>query len=142
MAGGLDKERWWFGLFNGISTFMGYLISNPSLKKNSSDTNYLIAGGIKGLYLSQWYLSENECNRVTRFELSYFKAAVQHFWHYATGTSLKKDEWKKAKWLNLKKKRQKNKEIKVNVKAKKRNNIERKNESDKEKKMNVWIKQR
>ena len=29
----------WFGfMFNGISTFGGYLMSKPSLKKNISDT--------------------------------------------------------------------------------------------------------
>ena len=33
--------------FNGISTFVGYLMPKPSLQKNGGGTIYLIAGGIR-----------------------------------------------------------------------------------------------
>ena len=37
-------------LFNGISTFVGYLLPNPPLYKNSSSTIQLIAKGNKEVY--------------------------------------------------------------------------------------------
>ena len=46
-------------LFNGISIFVGYLMSKTSLKNNSSDAILSIAGGIRGLYLSQERLIYN-----------------------------------------------------------------------------------
>ena len=45
----------WFGLvslFNGITTFMSYLVPNPSLLKDSSDTIYLWLWGKGDHYLS------------------------------------------------------------------------------------------
>ena len=44
MAASLYKPKYWFGLvwfgffFNGISTFVGYLMQKPFSKKNSSGT--------------------------------------------------------------------------------------------------------
>ena len=51
-----------FSLFNGISTFVGYLMSNPFLT-NSSGTIQLIARIIRGFIL--YNLSERERNSTT-----------------------------------------------------------------------------
>ena len=37
-------------MFKGISTFVGYSMPKPSLKKNPSGTIQLIAGGNKGAH--------------------------------------------------------------------------------------------
>ena len=52
-------------LFNGMSTFVGYLMPKPSFEKNSGDAVQPIAGGIGGSCLSQEYLSKSERNRAT-----------------------------------------------------------------------------
>ena len=48
-----NKQLGLVGLFNGISTFVDYLIPKSSLQKNSSDTISPIAGGKGGSYLLQ-----------------------------------------------------------------------------------------
>ena len=49
-------DRFLVSLFNGISTFVGYLMPKPFSKKKSSGTISPIAGRIRGSYLSQGYL--------------------------------------------------------------------------------------
>ena len=51
--------------FNGISTFGGYLMPKPFLKKNSSGTIWPIAREIKEFIPFQGYSSKSECNNVT-----------------------------------------------------------------------------
>ena len=72
-------------LFNGISTFVDYLIPKLSLWKMNSDANYLIADGIRGFHVFPRNITL-KVNVITRleFELVYFKATVQHFSYYAT----------------------------------------------------------
>ena len=41
-----DLSYYWFGCFNGISTFLGHLILKTSFEKNSSGTIQPIAGGM------------------------------------------------------------------------------------------------
>ena len=50
---------WLISLFNGVSTFVGNLMLNPSLWKNSTDTIKPIAQGIKGFILFPRVLVEN-----------------------------------------------------------------------------------
>ena len=69
-----------FGLiwFNGISIFVGYLI--PKLYSIHS-------WWVKGFNTpSHRYQSKNEHKAQLELELTYFKAAVQHFRYYTTGT--------------------------------------------------------
>ena len=40
----------WFLCFNGISTFVDYLMPKPSFKKNNSDAIYPITGRIGGVH--------------------------------------------------------------------------------------------
>ena len=47
-------DKIWFclgSLFNGISTFAGYLMPKPSLQKDSSNTIQSIAGGGEGVHI-------------------------------------------------------------------------------------------
>ena len=70
-------------LFNGMSAFLGYLMQKPSFQKNSSDTIQPIAVvGVK------WFIPFSrifspKVNIITwlEYELTYFKAAVQHINH-------------------------------------------------------------
>ena len=63
-------------LFNGISTFVGYLMQKESFKQNSSDSICSIAGKKRSSYLSLVNVI------VINFELTYFEGEIQHFSHY------------------------------------------------------------
>ena len=64
-----------FSIFNGISTIMVYLMSKRSLWKNSSNTIYSIAEGIRGFISFSWvFLSESECNSVTGVRTRFHRA--------------------------------------------------------------------
>ena len=52
-------------LFNGMSTYVGYLISKSSPEKNSAGTIKSIAGRIKETHISQEYLSKCERKSAT-----------------------------------------------------------------------------
>ena len=77
-------------MFNGTSTFMGYLMPMPSLEKNGKYYKTHSCGGgtdeevhtfLKGI--------SSKMNVIERlkFEHAYHDLAVQHFSHYATETS-------------------------------------------------------
>ena len=74
--------------FNGISTFMGYLMPEPSLEKHSSGTNLPIDGRIKDFHTFRKGISL-KVNIITRleFDLVYYDSAVQHVNHNVTDTS-------------------------------------------------------
>ena len=79
----------WFGLvssFNGISTFVGYLMLKPSLKKNRSHVTWPTAREIRGHSFPKCI--SLKVNMIVRleFELAYFEAVVQHFSHWTGGT--------------------------------------------------------
>ena len=74
-----------FGRFNRISTFVGYLMPNPSFKKNSSCTIWPITGRIRGFIP----FTKGICPKVNviarlQFELAYYDSAVHSFNHYIT----------------------------------------------------------
>ena len=76
-------------LFNGISTFVGYLMPNLFSKKNSSGTIQPIAGKEKGVHT----FPKGICPKVNviarlEYELAYYDSAVHHFNHYTTRTTL------------------------------------------------------
>ena len=61
------KRNWlyWFSLvslFNGILTFMGYSIPNPSLQKDSSGESSIHSWGNKGIHT----FPKGECNSMTK----------------------------------------------------------------------------
>ena len=77
----------WFGLislFNDISTFIAYLMPKPSLM-NISDTvmilfNQLLGWGGKEIQTFAKGISlKVSAIVILKYELTYFKAAVQHF---------------------------------------------------------------
>ena len=76
----------WFclvSLFNGISTFLGYLMPNQSSKKNYLTHRW----EDKGVHT----FPKGICLKVNiivwlEFELAYYDSAVQHFNHYTTKT--------------------------------------------------------
>ena len=75
----------WFGLvssFNGISTFMGYLMSKPSFSKNSSDAIYPIAKWDERVHTFLREIS-SEVNVITwlEFKLIYYDVTVQYISH-------------------------------------------------------------
>ena len=74
-------------LFNGISTFVGYLMPKPFFKKNSSGTYLTHSWEDKGVH----GLHKGIClkvNVITRleYELAYYDSAVHRFNHYTTKT--------------------------------------------------------
>ena len=68
----------WFSLvslFNGISTFVGYLTPNPSFQKNSNGTRRI------------WgFIPFPRVFVRLEFELTYYDSTVHHFNHYTTRT--------------------------------------------------------
>ena len=78
------KEFGLSSLFNGMSTFLGYLMPKPSLYKDSCYTiNQYLGVGIfvKCISPKVNIIAEQE------FELGYCDVAVQHISHYSTRTS-------------------------------------------------------
>ena len=71
--------------FNGISTFVGYLMPKPSFEKNRSGTIQPIAERIRGLILFPRAFAR-KMNVIARleFELGYYDSAVHCFDHYTT----------------------------------------------------------
>ena len=67
-------------LFNGISTFLRYLMLNPSFEKNNSVTIYPI------VFLR--YFPKVHVKTQLEFELAYYNSAVQRFNHHITKTCL------------------------------------------------------
>ena len=84
-------ERRWFGfvsLYNGISIFLGCLMSTPFFWKNSSGNNQPIAGwGYKGVHTFHKSIIQ-KVNVIVPLEFEHvnFEAIEQLFRHYASGT--------------------------------------------------------
>ena len=68
-------------LFNGISTFAGYLISKTSFINHSKGDNIFCAS-LKAINQKVSFIN------VLEFKLAYDDAAVHYVSHYATGTLL------------------------------------------------------
>ena len=83
-------NTFWFGLislFNGISTFVGYLMPKPFSEKNRSGTTYPIAGRIR-VFIS---FPKGICPKVNviawlEYELAYYDSVSQRVNHYAMRT--------------------------------------------------------
>ena len=74
--------------FNGISTFVGYLIPTPSFQKNSSETNITQSSEDKGVPT----FPKSICQKVNviarlEFELAWYDFAVQRFNHHTRRTT-------------------------------------------------------
>ena len=88
------KWIWWpkfkswmmVSLFNGISTFLGYLMSNPSSYKKCCGTIYPIAGKIRGFIPSKDICPKVNIIVQLEFELTYYNSAVYRFNHYTMRT--------------------------------------------------------
>ena len=83
----LDRARRgyevWFGLFslfNGLTTYMGYLMPKPSLLKNSSGTIYNPSLGVRGWVHNFSKEISSKLNVIARleFEHAFYNVAVQH----------------------------------------------------------------
>ena len=70
----------WFLSFNGVLTFMGYIIPKRSLLKDSWDGNCVFHTFPKGICLKVNIIAQLE------IELTYYDVAVQLVIHYAMGT--------------------------------------------------------
>ena len=70
--------------FNGISTFVSYLMTNPVLKTNWSDTIWRIAVVIKGIHT----FLKSICLKVNVIWRLNSNVAIQHISIYTTGTPL------------------------------------------------------
>ena len=72
-------------LFDGISTFVGYLMPTQSLWKNKRETIKPIAeaGGLRGIHtFLKGIRPKVKVMAQREFELTHFEASVQHIIHY------------------------------------------------------------
>ena len=84
---------YWFGLvslFNGISIFVGYSMSNLSLKKNSNTIQPNVREEDKGFHAFRKGIGPKVCMIAQLgFELTYNVVTVQHVNNFATETPWK-----------------------------------------------------
>ena len=73
--------------FNGMSTFMGYLILKPSLSKNSISIIQLIVGDKSVLTFLKNICPKVQIIARLLIELAYRDVAVKHVSHHTTGTT-------------------------------------------------------